>query len=90
MVKEIAGVKVYWPEAGIVTLEYLNAGDSYFILVNHAVSIHFQACGQNASFDFRTNPSETKNPDAVKNGSSISLVRFFRQSFREDKKLDTH
>lgn len=87
MVKEIAGVKVYWPEAGIVTLEYLNAGESYFILVNHAVSIHFQACDQNATFDLPSNLSETNNPDAVKNGSGISLVRFFRQNFRADKKL---
>ncbi len=90
MVKEIAGVKIYWPEPNIHTLEYLDAGESYFILVNHAVSVHFQACGQNASFDLRSNPSETKNPDVVKNGSSISLVRFFRQSFRSDKRLDAH
>jgi len=90
MVKEIAGVKVYWPEAGIVTLEYLNAGESYFILVNHAVSINFQACSQNTSFDLRTNPSETNNLDEVKNRNGISLVRFFRESFRPDKKLDSH
>jgi hypothetical protein len=90
MVKEIAGVKVYWPEPNIHTLEYLNAGESYFILVNHAVSIHFQACSQNTSFDLRTNPSETNNPDVVKNGSGISLVRLFHESFRPIKKLVAH
>jgi len=46
IVKEIAGVNVFWPEAGISTLEYVNSGKSYYILVTHEVWIQFQACSQ--------------------------------------------
>ncbi|MFA5420352.1 MAG: PKD domain-containing protein, partial [Bacteroidales bacterium] len=46
IVKEIAGVDVFWPEAGISTLEYVNSGKSYYILVTQEVSVQFQACGE--------------------------------------------
>lgn len=41
LVKEIAGINVYWPSEGITTLEYLYPGKAYCVHVSHNCSIHF-------------------------------------------------
>jgi PKD repeat protein len=41
IVTEIAGSKVYWPSMGIKSLEFLNPGKSYYILVNESVTFEY-------------------------------------------------
>jgi len=41
IIKENSGIQLYWPAAGIVTLQYLQPGKSYFIKVTEAFSITF-------------------------------------------------
>ncbi len=44
MVKEIAGINLYWLEAGISTLETMESGKAYFVLMNEAGAISFPDC----------------------------------------------
>jgi len=90
MVKEIAGVKVYWPEPNIHTLEYLNAGESYFILVNDAVSIHFQACDQNPSFNHQINSSEKNRIDPDKVDNQTPWIKTLNKKIRSGKMPAIH
>lgn len=39
--KEIAGIHVYWPEAEVMTLEFLQTGKSYLLKMNEAANIYF-------------------------------------------------
>lgn len=43
-IKEVAGVKVFWPEKSIQTLNELLPGKSYFILVNEGGNFTFLGC----------------------------------------------
>lgn len=43
-VKEIAGVKLYWPEMSIETLDEMLPGKAYFINVTEACSFTFEDC----------------------------------------------
>ena len=45
-IKEAIGIKLYWPEMGVQTLESLTPGNSYFILLNEPSSLTFPACGK--------------------------------------------
>jgi len=40
-VKELVGTKVFWPEAGVFSLEYLNPGQSYLIKNSNEISLSF-------------------------------------------------
>jgi len=44
IVKEVAGWNVYWMEFGINTLDFLEPGKSYYVLMNSADSITFPDC----------------------------------------------
>jgi len=44
LVKEAVGLKMYWPGAGVFTLETLNPGNSYFIKANSPFKIGFLHC----------------------------------------------
>jgi rhodanese-related sulfurtransferase len=44
IVKEVAGPKVYWPEFGIATLDFVVPGKAYFILVDDDVTVDFPEC----------------------------------------------
>jgi hypothetical protein len=44
IVKEVAGVHLYWPAFNINTLENLIPGKAYFVALNDAGSIEFPAC----------------------------------------------
>jgi len=44
IVKEVAGWRVYWPAMGINSLEYLEPGKAYFVLVSVAGTITFLEC----------------------------------------------
>ncbi|MCF8365541.1 MAG: carboxypeptidase regulatory-like domain-containing protein [Bacteroidales bacterium] len=44
IIKEAAGWNVYWPEMGINTLETMQPGKAYFILMNDATEITFPDC----------------------------------------------
>jgi len=45
-IKEAVGIKLYWPEMGVQTLESLTPGNSYFILLNEPSFLTFPACGK--------------------------------------------
>nr|NQU93688.1 T9SS type A sorting domain-containing protein [Bacteroidota bacterium] len=44
IVKDVAGWGVYWPQFGINTLEEINPGKAYFVLVDEDVSLEFPEC----------------------------------------------
>lgn len=44
IIKEPAGLLVFWPEMGITSLEVLQPGKSYFIFVNSASNLLFPQC----------------------------------------------
>ncbi len=44
LVKEVAGCNIYWPGFSINTLGFLQAGMSYFVLMNNTGSIQFPEC----------------------------------------------
>jgi hypothetical protein len=46
IVKEVAGVHLYWPAFNINTLENLIPGKAYFVALNDAGSIEFPACNK--------------------------------------------
>ena len=45
VVKEVAGWKLYWPDAAIITLDELLPGKAYFVLMNSPGEITFPECG---------------------------------------------
>ena len=44
IVKEVAGVGVYWPQFGVNTLGDLVPGKAYFVLVDEEVEVEFPVC----------------------------------------------
>lgn len=44
IVKEVAGVGIYWPAMGINTIGLLNPGNAYFVRVSNPLTITFSAC----------------------------------------------
>ncbi len=49
LVKEIAGSKVYWPNFGIQSLQSLESGKAYFVLMETEGSIEFLECARTPS-----------------------------------------
>jgi len=49
IVKEVAGYGVYWPAMGINTLETLNPGKAYYVLMDNTVSVTFGECTKSTS-----------------------------------------
>jgi hypothetical protein len=47
IVKEVAGLGIYWPSMGINTLETLQPGKAYYVMMNAAHEIEFPACNGN-------------------------------------------
>jgi hypothetical protein len=41
---DVAGVKVFWPEKEINSLEVLNPGKSYYVKVSHATTLTIKGC----------------------------------------------
>jgi len=54
VIKEIGGNKIFWPEAGIQTLQILESGKAYYVAVTQNTSITFQEC---TSFKSTPNPA---------------------------------
>jgi len=46
IIKEVAGTNLYWPQFGINTLEYLQSGKSYFLLLNDTATLNYAGCKQ--------------------------------------------
>jgi len=44
LVKEVADSRVYWPEFGITSLEYLESGNVYYVYTLGEVTIEFPGC----------------------------------------------
>lgn len=44
VVKEVAGTRVFWPAAGVQTLQVLEPGKAYFVLMTSAASITYDDC----------------------------------------------
>jgi len=44
LIKEVAGLKIYWPAMNVITLDSLLPGNSYFVLMNSADEIIFPEC----------------------------------------------
>jgi PKD repeat protein len=47
MVKEVAGIGIYWPEMGINTLETLSPGKAYYVHTTGETTINFPQCQEN-------------------------------------------
>ncbi len=58
IVKEVAGWRVYWPGLGINTLEYLEPGKAYFVLMENEGEIEFPETGLKTSFSRTHQESE--------------------------------
>jgi hypothetical protein len=56
IVKEVAGVNLYWPAFNINTLNNLIPGKAYFVALNEAESIEFPACN-NKSYKQQPQPA---------------------------------
>ncbi len=61
IVKEIAGLQVYWPQFGIATLSELQPGKAYFINLDQPVNLTFPVCNS-----LKETSSNNLNPDANK------------------------
>jgi hypothetical protein len=44
MVKEITGTNMYWLETGVFTLETIDPGKAYFVLMIESGTISFPEC----------------------------------------------
>ncbi|OYT13451.1 MAG: hypothetical protein B6I19_05120 [Bacteroidetes bacterium 4572_114] len=44
IIKEVAGTNIYWPANGINTLDALEPGNAYFVLMNDAGTVIFPEC----------------------------------------------
>jgi hypothetical protein len=44
IVKEVAGMRIYWPAMNINSLDYLEPGKSYLVLSNSAFTLTFPEC----------------------------------------------
>ncbi len=53
LVKEVAGIKLYWPDLGINTLSELLPGKAYLVLLTSAVTVTFPDCEWICGFPFR-------------------------------------
>lgn len=62
LIKEIAGVKVFWPQLGINTLEQLEPGRSYYTLSNFEVDYQFMECDVEDGFEKSVEFEEMANP----------------------------
>jgi len=71
MVKEVAGTNLYWPQYGINTLEFLEPGKSYFLLLNDTTTLDYSGCKQ---YKTSTNISNSYNPESPWNEVSASPV----------------
>jgi len=65
IVKEVAGIGVYWPQFGVNTLGEIQPGKTYFILVDEVVEVEFPECltPSNSPSRGRTDPSSEKQRD---------------------------
>ncbi len=52
IVKEVAGLKLYWPAMNVSTLQELMPGSAYFVLMGSSVDITFPECGLNCGQPF--------------------------------------
>lgn len=62
IVKEIAGVNMYWPDFGIQTLENLVPGKAYFVNMNAGDSFTYPQCGKNSPLMFTQEKPENLSP----------------------------
>jgi hypothetical protein len=44
VIKEIAGIRLYWPALGVNTLQTLLPGKAYYVLTNNSFTITFPDC----------------------------------------------
>jgi hypothetical protein len=44
MIKDVAGMKIFWPEQSVAALTWLQPGNAYLILVNEDCTIDFAGC----------------------------------------------
>jgi len=49
IVKEVARINVFWPQMNITSLQFLNPGKSYFVLMNSNEEIMFPMCEKQES-----------------------------------------
>ncbi len=62
LIKEIAGVKVFWPQMGITTLEQLGPGKSYYALSNFEANYQFMECEGEVDFEKSVEIEKIFNP----------------------------
>ncbi|MBE0639052.1 MAG: T9SS type A sorting domain-containing protein [Bacteroidales bacterium] len=62
IIKEVAGVGLYWPQHGINTLPALQPGKAYWVASGNAGSVEFPACAGNAKAGTPSIKPENRSP----------------------------
>ena len=76
IVKDVAGVGIYWPSEGITTLDNLIPGRAYLIKMNNSATVTFPDCDK-AKSGSHPYPAEFKHSvwdDVIKTGNSHTIA----------------
>mgnify|MGYP000884187393 CR=1 FL=1 len=62
IIQELIGTKIFWPAAGVYTLENLVPGKAYNIKLLNSASVTFPSCGKNSSTSAMTPVNSAETP----------------------------
>ena len=89
LIKEIAGVKVFWPLLGINTLEQLEPGRSYYALSNFEANYQFMECDGEVDFEKSVEIEKIFNPwNGFSKTAQSHLVAFMPVALLEEGIID--
>jgi len=77
IVKEVAGVRLYWPAYGIGTLEELVPGKAYFVMMNSNSEFTYPTCTKSSFHASGNEPPKNFNPWNDQQFSTVSHVIAF-------------
>lgn len=63
IVREVAGLEMYWPDYGINTLQQLLPGSAYMVYMNSAEGVDFPACEKSSLQGFNNTSKKPKYPE---------------------------
>lgn len=72
IIKEVAGVRLYWPAYGIGTLQNLEPGKAYFARMNNSAEFIYPACSKSSPQTLHQNPPMNFNPWNEQHYSAVS------------------
>ena len=86
-VKEVAGIKLFWPDFNIVTLTHLVPGQSYWILVGESTGFTYPDCLENNYVPGFSTQIPISTPWNDVSGTPVSHVISLAQNVMEDAGL---